>query len=171
MAIYTTFFLCTPGELLLGFPDWRLPLPQPVRRERRNPFTGELIIVESREPEWPGDSDLEPPRNYQVATIEGRYEDYLERRLPEFVRACAHWAAKGLTEATVGPLLKAASVDGSWEFAIYSPPSSDATLQELPLQVFHISSPINQESEILAPIAALAHKATAGQRMYLLTEA
>src|SRR5262245_26351940 len=32
MAIYTTFFLCKPPELPGGFPGWRLPLAQPVRR-------------------------------------------------------------------------------------------------------------------------------------------
>jgi hypothetical protein len=132
MAIYTTFFLCKPKELPGGFPGWRLPLKQPVRRKFRDPFTGELSVVETREPEWPEAAGEELNRDYQVVAIEGRYEDYLERRLPSFVRACPHWAAKGLTEVELDPLLKAAGAEGSLEGAIYSPPSLGAVVQGLP---------------------------------------
>ena len=53
MAVYTTFFLCRPEELPGGFPVWRPPLAAPVRREFRNPLTGQVQVVETREPEWP----------------------------------------------------------------------------------------------------------------------
>jgi cysteine-rich repeat protein len=56
MAIYTTFFLCRPEELPGGFPGWQPPLATPVRRELRNPFTGQVVVVESREPQWPEDA-------------------------------------------------------------------------------------------------------------------
>jgi hypothetical protein len=132
MAIYTTFFLCKPEELPGGFPGWRLPLPQPVRREFRNPFTGKIAVIETRKPEWPEEVDQEPQREYQVVSIAGRYEDYREGRLPPFVQRTPHWAAKGLTEVELKPLLQAAGVDGSLECALYSPPSLGAVLEQLP---------------------------------------
>jgi hypothetical protein len=134
MAIYTTFFLCRPEELPGGFPGWRLPLARPVRRTFRNPFTGEESVVETREPEWPEEAGDGPEREYQVVVVEGSYEDYLEDRLASFVRSCPHWAAKGLTEVELDPLLKAAGVEGSIEFAIYGPPSSGAVVQQLPAE-------------------------------------
>src|SRR5262245_26111796 len=118
MAIYTTFFLCTPEELPGGFPGWRLPLAESVRREVYNPFTGKLSVIETREPEWPDDDSEEPEREYQVVAIQGSYKDYLEGRLPPFVRACPHWAAKGLTEVDLDPLIKAADMTASMEHAI-----------------------------------------------------
>jgi hypothetical protein len=132
MAIYTTFFLCQPQELPGGFPGWRLPLEQPRRREVRNPFTGKVLIVETREPQWPEDAHGRPGRDYQVVAIEGRYEEFLQSRLPPFVRACPHWAAKGLTSVQLDPLIRAAGVEGALECAIYSPPSSGAVVQHLP---------------------------------------
>lgn len=132
MAIYTTFFLCQPGELPGGFPGWRLPLAKPVRRKFRNPFTGEESVVETREPEWPEEAWNEAERDYQVVAIEGRYEDYLEGRLPPFVRACPHWATKGLTEVELGPLCEAVSVGTEFVCPIYGPPSSGAVVQQLP---------------------------------------
>jgi hypothetical protein len=132
MAIYTTFFLCPPEELPGGFPGWQLPLAKPVRRTFRNPFTCEESVVETREPEWPGDAGDESERGYHVVEIEGSYEDYLEGRLPPFVRSCPHWAANGLTEVELAPLIEAAGVTGSIECAIYSPPSSVAVVQQLP---------------------------------------
>jgi len=132
MAIYTTFFLCKPKELLRGFPGWRLPLAKPVRREVRNPFTGETMVIETREPDWPEGAGEGPEREYRVVAIEGRYEDYLEGRLPPVVRDCPHWAAKGLTEVELTPLFKAAGVETAMECTIYSPPSSGAIFQQLP---------------------------------------
>ena len=98
MAIYTTFFLCKREELSAGFPGWRLPLPKPVRREFKNPFTGTVAVMETREPEWPEEADEAFPPRYQVVAIEGSYKDYLENRLPPFVRENPHWATKAVTE-------------------------------------------------------------------------
>jgi hypothetical protein len=146
MAIYTTFFLCKPEDLPGGFPGWRLPLAKPVRREVRNPFTGEVAVVETREPEWLEEASEEPEREYQVVTIAGRYEDYLEGRLPPFVRGCPHWAAKGLTEIELAPLLKAAGVAASMECAIYSPPSSGAVVQQFPQAFLARLSSLDQKA-------------------------
>jgi hypothetical protein len=132
MAIYTTFFLGRPEELLGGFPAWQLPLEKAVRREVRNPFTGEVSVIESREPDWPDHPSDETDLEARVVKIKGNYEDYLESRLPPFVRTCAHWAAKGLTEVEVIPLVKAAGAAAALEPALYSPPSSGAMLQKLP---------------------------------------
>jgi hypothetical protein len=150
MAIYTTFFLCKPEELPGGFPGWRLPLPTPVRREVRNPFTGAVAVVETRAPEWTDEPDIGAERHFRVVVIEGNYEDYLEGRLPPFVRSCSHWAAKGLTEIELDPLLKAAGVATSIECALYSPPSSGAAVQQLP-------------PEFLAGLGSLDQKAVAGR--------
>src|SRR5262249_13358383 len=118
MAIYTTFFLCKPEELPGGFPGWRLPLAKPVRRQFRNQLTGEVSALGPGEPEWPEDAGEKLGREYRVATIEGLYEDYLEGRLPPFVRSCPHWAAKGLTVVELKPLFKATGVAASMECAI-----------------------------------------------------
>jgi hypothetical protein len=132
VAIYTTFFLCRPDELLGGFPGWRSPLATPVRREVRNPFSGKVVVVESREPEWPEDASEDTTAEYQVVALAGSYEDYREGRLPPFVRACPHWAAKGLTEVELAPALEAAGAPGEMPCPIYAPPSSGAMVQQLP---------------------------------------
>jgi hypothetical protein len=132
MAIYTTFFLADPKQLVGGFPGWKLPLPVPVRREFRNPFTKQLVTVESREPEWPEQPESPIVPQYRATAIKGRYEDYLEERLPPFVSANPHWAAKGLTDIELEPLLNAIGVSTKLESAIYAPPSSSAVLLELP---------------------------------------
>jgi hypothetical protein len=146
MAVYTTLFLCRPEELTGGFPGWQLPLACPVRREFRDPFTGKTSVIETREPEWPDWDDGEPDRGYHVVAIEGRYEDYLESRLPPFVRARPHWAGKGLTEVELAPLLKACDVEGSWEPAIYGPPSSGALVQQLPPEWLPRLDSLDQEA-------------------------
>lgn len=131
MAVYATFFLSEAEKLAAGFPNWKLPLPQPVRRETRNPFTGEPTVVESREPDWPEyEQDFAP--EFDAIAIEGNYGDYLESRLPAFVRSCTHWAAKGITEVELEALLRAGGMDGTIEHAIYAPPSSGAMVQILP---------------------------------------
>jgi hypothetical protein len=150
MAIYTTFFLCKPDELLGGFPGWRPPLAAPVRREFRNPFTGELSAVQTREPEWPDEREVSD-REYGVVETQGRYEDYLEGRIPAFIRSCPHWAAKGLTEIELGPLCEATGVGSEFVSPIYGPPSSGAVVQQLP-------------TGLLAKLAALDLKALAKQR-------
>jgi hypothetical protein len=146
VAIYTTFFVCHPKQLVAGFPGWRLPLPKPVKRKFKNPFTGETTTVETREPEWSEDEDADPmDREYQVVAIEGDYGDYLEGRIPSFVQRQPHWAAKGLTEIELSPLFQAMGVETKFDCPLYGPPSSGAVLQELP-------------SELLPKLAALDAK-------------
>ena len=136
MAIYTTFFLCNPQQLAAGFPRWRSPLPTAVKRVVKNPFTGQAMTIETREPEWPEGAFAEP-QNYerQVVAIKGEYrdyQDYLEGRLPAFVRGQPHWAAKGLMEIEVGALAEALDCESSLECALYPPPSSSKALQKIP---------------------------------------
>jgi hypothetical protein len=208
VAIYTTFFVCDAKQLAAGFPGWRLPLRKPVKRKFKNPFTGEMTTVETREPEWPDDKDVEPmDREYQVVAIEGDYAAYLEGRLPPFVQRQPHWAAKGLTEVELSPLAQAHGVEAKFECPLYGSPSSGAVLQELPSELLPKLASLDAKGlkalagkwasamstrehthsvtgvklsdgwsksdalEILQPIVALAQKAIAGQRMYLLTEA
>jgi hypothetical protein len=114
-----------------AFPGWRLPLPKPVRREVRDIF-GEVSVIETCEPEWPDDEDEPMDQKYQVVSSSGRYEDYLEGRIPRFVQSQSHWCGKGLTEVELEKLVKSAGVEGSFEFPLYAPPSSGAMLQETP---------------------------------------
>lgn len=131
MAIYSTFFLCKPSDLIQNFPGWRLPLPAPVRRHVANPFTGQKSTIETREPEWPEEDDVQE-QDYQAVAIEGNYQEYLERRLPLSLQACPHWAAKNLTHVELGPLADALGEQPKFEDALYGPPSRGALLQELP---------------------------------------
>jgi hypothetical protein len=208
VAIYTTFFVSDPEHLIAGFPGWRHPLPEPIKRQIKNPFTGETTTLETREPDWHEDEVAGPmEHDYQVLAMTGNYEDYLEGRLPCFVQQKPHWAAKGLTEVELSPLAQAAGVETKFECPLYGPPSSGAILQELPcglapklvsldengLKALAVkwaatmSAPEYTHSmtgvklnngwaqsyamEILQAIVALARKESAGQRMYLLTEA
>jgi hypothetical protein len=133
MAIYTTFFLADPREVPGGFPGWKPPLPAPVRREFRNPFTKQVVTIETREPEWPDESDVGAAvPQYRAASIQGRYEDYLEGRLPPFVRQRPHWAAKGLTDVELEPLLRAVGAGAELQSPLYAPPSSGAALLAFP---------------------------------------
>jgi hypothetical protein len=132
VAIYTTFFVCNPEQLAAGFLGWQPPLPNPVKRSFNDPFTGETTTIETREPEWPQDEGIElMEREYQVVSIEGSYADYLEARLPPFVRAQPHWCAKNLTEVELRPLAEAAGVAAKFECPLYAPPSLGAGLQEI----------------------------------------
>jgi len=131
MAIYTTLFLAQPEELLGGFPGWKPPLPAPVRREFRNPFTKEFVTINTREPEWPETVPAIADRQFRAVSIQGRHEDYLEGRLTPFVRERSHWATKGLTEFELEPLLRAVGVDTRLESPIYAPPSG-AVIKEFP---------------------------------------
>jgi hypothetical protein len=132
MAIYTTFLLAEPEEVLNGFPGWKPPLPAPVRREFRNPFTKQLVTIETCGPEWPAEEGADAMPQYRAVAIQGRYEDYLENRLPSFVRDKLHWAAKGLTEIELEPLLAVLGVSTKLRTPLYAPPSSGAALQEFP---------------------------------------
>jgi hypothetical protein len=156
MAIYTTFFLCNPTELPGGFPGWRPPLAQPVRREVRHPFTGQLAVVETCVPEWPDHEAAEAERTYRVVEIEGSYEEYLENRLPPFVRRCPHWAAKGLTQIELAPLLAAVGVSASIDFPIYGPPSASAIVQQLPAEFLVKATSLDQQNVAQTWAAAMS---------------
>jgi hypothetical protein len=97
----------------------------------RNPFTGKTTTITTSEPEWTDEPEPIAPPQMTVVAIQGDYGDYLESRLPAFVRARAHWATKGLTELELGPLLKSAGLP-PMEVALYAPPSRSAILRALP---------------------------------------
>jgi hypothetical protein len=184
MAIYTTFFLCKPEELAVGFPAWRLPLPEQVRRQVKNPFTGIVSTIATREPEWPCQADEVFPK-YQVVAISGSFEDYLENRLPPFVRGKRHWAAKGVTDVELSSLAQAVGVEPDFECPLYAPPSFGATLREIPAEMLSQLARLDErdlafvaekcltasEARILQRVVELAREVTDGQRMYLLIEA
>ena len=151
MAIYTTFFLCKPEELPGGFPGWRAPLAAPVQRQFKNPFTGEISTIETRAPEWPEEEQDALERDYQVVAMQGKYEEYLEGRLPPSVRTCRHWAAKGLTEIELSPLAEAVGVEPRFECPLYAPPSSGAMLLELPPDM--LSKLVSQDQSGLQAVA------------------
>jgi len=131
MAIYSTFFISKPHELSDGFPGWRLPLPESVKREIINPFTKEMVVIETRAPEWPeGEIASTFPDPYRVIRIEGNYVDYLGGRWSPFVRERPHWCAKGLTGIELGALGRIWSPEPLLEFALYSRLSVGATLQQ-----------------------------------------
>jgi hypothetical protein len=185
VSVYTTFFVCSADELPTGFPEWRSPLPEPVRREFRNPFTGTIRSIETREPEWPDDVGADDLSEYQATAIVGSYDDYLETRLLPFVRSKDHWASKGITEDELDSLSQALDIDSGFEPALYAPPSRSSTLLIMPpewiqrlvdLDVKRLSSIAESfgseiTNKILIPLVELARKAKAGQSMYLLTEA
>jgi hypothetical protein len=132
VAIYSTFFVCRPRELARGFPGWKPPLPKPVKREVKNPFTGKSMTVESREPQWPEDEGADGwGRVPTVVAVTGDYEDYLEDRVPRFVRDQPHWCAKGLTQIELNPLGQALEVESAVETALYGPPSAGASLDRV----------------------------------------
>jgi hypothetical protein len=134
MAVYTTFFLCEPELLAAGFSGWRPPLPKPIRREFKNPFTGKLTVRETREPDWSDLRDLVPEPEYQVVSGTGRYEEYLEGRLRPFVRGCLHWAGKGVSLLETAALGQAVGIETKLEAPLYAPPSTSAGLVEVPPQ-------------------------------------
>lgn len=132
MAIYSTFFLCDRETLPLLFPGWRPPRDVPVVREVKNPFTGEMTRVSSREPDWPDDaSDTPLSDGYQLIRIEGNYEQYLEARLAPEIRGRPHWCTKGLMEDEMAELGAAAGVEPALDVALYAPPRVAATLAEM----------------------------------------
>lgn len=132
MAIYSTFFVCNPDELAGGFCGWKPPLVQPVWRDVTNPFTGKTMTIESRYPEWPdADTEDEIARDRVVVGVQGRYEDYLEGRLPAFVRERPHGCLKDLTEIELNALGEATEFEPTVEDALYSPPEVGAVIQRL----------------------------------------
>lgn len=133
MAIYTTFFLCKPNELLGAFPGWKSPLPAPVQRTVRNPFNGKEVTVESDAPDWPDDAEVvEEDREYEAVPGGGKYEDSLEARLPNSVRIRPHWCAKGIMEIELNELVESAGFKSKVEYSLYCPPSIGASLVRIP---------------------------------------
>jgi hypothetical protein len=135
MAIYSTFFLCLPAQLQAGFPGWRPPLPQPVSRKVTNPFTRKEMEIFTRAPEWEGvnSGEISLPE-YQVTSVTGDYEAYLENRIPAFVRSLPHWCAKNLTSLELEPLISVVteSDDAKMETPIYAHPSLSASVEQFP---------------------------------------
>ena len=135
MAIYSTFFLSAPDQLHPGFPEWRLPLPQPVTRKTINPFTREDMTIQTRAPEW-DDVDPNDPLfpEMAVVAIEGDYQAYLERRLPPFIQSQPHWCSKGLTLVELDPLIGIVTgIDETrLETPLYAHPSLGSGIDQFP---------------------------------------
>jgi hypothetical protein len=133
MAIYSTIFLARSLELSAGFPGWKSPLPEPVTRTFMNPFFKPEMTVTTREPEWP-ESEAFASSEYGVVAIQGDYGDYLESRIPEFVRSRHHWCGKGLTSIELDTLIAVAmdSEDAKLEPAMFAHPSWSSALDEFP---------------------------------------
>ena len=135
MAIYSTFFLARPQELLAGFPGWKPPLAEPVVRRVKNPFTGEAMSVTSCAPDW-SDLESEDPQLPEIRVVvgSGDYGAYLEGRIPDFVRQSPHWCSKNLTNIEIEPLIAivTANEETSLESAIYAPPSSGSGVEAIP---------------------------------------
>ena len=180
MVIYSTFFLCKPQELLAGFPGSLPPLAQPVRREFRNPFTKQVSVLETREPEWPDGDVSQFKPNYMVVAGRGSYEDYLESRLPPFVRGNRHWCAKGLTgieleELGAELIVKLISLDNSemdvvaeaWAKRVSAPEFTHSSTGKK----LHDGMTAHQAMAILRSLVTLAKSAEPGMSMYLLIEA
>jgi hypothetical protein len=53
MGLLTDFIICSNSDLQERCSGWVPRLEQPKQVERKNPFTGEIVTVESREPELP----------------------------------------------------------------------------------------------------------------------
>jgi hypothetical protein len=132
MAVYTTFFIADPAKISDAFPGWKLPLPAPVRREIRNIFTKQIMIIETTAPEWREDEQAPPTPEYRVVSIQGRYEDYLEDRLESSIQEKPHWAAKGLYDLQLNPLVAALGISAKLHSPLYGPPSIGAVLREFP---------------------------------------
>ena len=156
MAIYTTFFLCKPNDLLAAFPGWKLPLPAPVRRTVRNPFNGKEMVIETDAPEWPEDAEVvEEDREYEMVAGRGKYEDFLEARLPDSVRTRPHWCAKNIMEIEINELIESAGLQLRADNALYSPPSIGASLVRIPSALLSKLLPMGDEE-----LRSMAHRWT-----------
>lgn len=148
VAIYTTFFVCHPEELAAGFPGWLPPLLQPVKRKVTNPFTGEEITIESSSPEWPEEENAGVAnRQHQVVALSGKYQDYLEGRLPSLILREPHWASKGLTEVELGPLVESLGLEAAFSSPLFAPPSLGIMLQEFPIGVIGKLASLDQQAQ------------------------
>jgi hypothetical protein len=134
MAIYSTIFLCSDGELTDCFPGMKPALAEPVARWVTDPFTGEERQIITREPEWDEqETDLSPP-DFQVVTGHGDYQKYLESRLPPSLKELPYWASKNLTSVQLDPVLRAVlSEEGAkLEPALFAPPSQGKFIEVFP---------------------------------------
>lgn len=136
MAIYTTYFVCDPEALREGFPAWKPPLAEPLARVSVNPFTGERTTVTTDVPEWDDDDDVESSvPSYQATAITGDYGEYLEQRIPSFVRSQPHACLKGLTTVELQALIAVATGDSSDApllMPLHAHPAANACLESVP---------------------------------------
>lgn len=137
MAVYSTFFTSDPSDLLSGFPDWKRPLEQPQKRIVHNPFTSAQMTIETREPEWEDvdSGDFQFPE-MQVVTNQGDYGEYLEQRIPPFVRSRPHWCSKSLSSVELEPLVAVVTAveEPRLEVPLYAHPSLSSMLEQFPLE-------------------------------------
>lgn len=132
MATYSTFFVCERQKLSSLFPGWQPPLPEPIVRESKNPFTGQGTRVSTREHDWPEEAVREPRgAPLEPLSIRGSYEEYLEDRFSGPLRDQSHWCSKGLAQVELEPLGRAVNVVPALQAALYSPPLAGALLEEL----------------------------------------
>lgn len=135
MAIYSTLFVAERGAISAGFPGWKEPLRAPRKRVAVNPFTREKMVIESTEPDWDGydPAEAEPPE-FGVKMIAGDYAQYLESRIPPWVRAQPHECLKGIMGIELGELVKVliGGDTATLPTALYSPPDSTAALDVFP---------------------------------------
>jgi hypothetical protein len=65
--------------------------------------------------------------------MQGDYEEYLEQRIPSFVKATPHWCTKGLTSFELEPLVNLVSEDERrFTARLYAHPSLSAALEQVP---------------------------------------
>lgn len=126
MAIYTTHFVATEDALFELFPDWLVPLSQPVLKKEVNPFTGETFLVR----DWSPPVDAQPatesraevapenwwtrlrkwwsavaaPLSFTATCINEPYETYLKNRIPDSIKPLPHWCTKNLYSLAIFPL-------------------------------------------------------------------
>ena len=127
MAIYSTLFLASSGDLSSLFPGWKQPLTEPREIVHRNPFTGEERIITSTQPDWEDEAEAKLPE-LNVAVIEDNYLDYLEKRIPNTIQAIPHICSKGFTHIEYEPLSKKLGIVPLLEPAFYGPPSAGAVV-------------------------------------------
>ncbi len=135
MAVYSTFFVAMPEELLSGFPGWKLPLQNPVKRDLTD-FFGQKLTIETCEPEWEDVLRDEEPEQGVVA-VEGDYLAYLEARLPVFVREALHWCCKSLTDVEINPLGELIDGKPALEEGLFAHPSRNAHIMVMRPLIVH----------------------------------
>jgi hypothetical protein len=116
------------------------------------------------------DGDTLSMPQYQAVTINVPYEQYLESRLPDFVRQLPHWASKGLLSTEFGPLLATIGFHEELDIPIYGPPSTGDVVEEFPadfLARFAISDLANVAKQWAAIKSTPEHThSVSGKRIY-----